>query len=190
MKGYKALNQDMSAKYSNMIYEIGKTYYTKKIPILCNRGYHFCEKLEQIQPFYDIATSRIFEVDATGELIIGEDKCVTNEITLIRELSKAEIKEYFINNLNILINDKFWRTRQAVAKQGCGLDKLIFDSNGHVRRAVAEKKYGLNILVYDKDFSVRCAVAKQGYGLDILINDIDCDVKIAAQEKLNEISNM
>ena len=60
MKGYKALDWDMRAAYGNeMQYKLGKTYtvYGKVVP--CENGFHFCEKIEELNCCYDIASSRI-----------------------------------------------------------------------------------------------------------------------------------
>ncbi len=194
MKGYKALDWDMRAAHGNkMQFELGKTYFVDGEVIPCKNGFHFCEKIEYLNCYYNIANSRIFEVEADGIIIRTEDKCVTERIKLVRELSKEEISKYFEQNLqllichnkayiryavaeqgyglNVLINDKNWQVREAVAKQGYGLDILIHDEDWCVREAVAKQGYGLDILIYDNDWCVREAVAKQGYGLDILIND-------------------
>ena len=62
------------------------------------------------------------------------------------------------------------------------------DQYPDVRRAVARQGYGLNILVYDVDREVRIEVARQGYGLDILINDIDTYVRSVARRVLTYLN--
>ena len=100
MKGYKALDQEMRAILGNeMQYELGKTYtvYGKVVP--CENGFHFCEKIEELNCYYNIEDSRIFEVEADGIIIKSEDKYVAEKIKLVRELSKEEISKYFEQNL-------------------------------------------------------------------------------------------
>lgn len=46
---------------------------------------------------------------------------------------------------------------------------MIDDSSAWVREAVARQGYGLDILVHDDVFTVRAAVASQGYALDVLV---------------------
>ena len=60
------------------------------------------------------------------------------------------------------------------------LDILVNDKDYAVRVAVAEKGYGLDKLVNDRYWQVREAVARQGYGLDQLINDTSIAVRRAA----------
>lgn len=204
MKGYKALNIDMSSAYGDMSYEIGKKYTISGDLVPCENSYHFCENLEDIENYYTISKSRIFEVKAEGKIIDEYNKSCAESITLIRELSKEEIHQYFMDSkerilkmslycrkaladqglcLDKLINDENWRVRVAVAGQNYGLNILIHDEDWRVRRAVAEQNYGLNILIHDRSQYVRAAVAKQGYGLDILVNDEDWRVRITVAEQ-------
>ncbi len=184
MKGYKALDQEMRAILGNeMQYELGKTYtvYGKVVP--CENGFHFCEKIEELNCYYNIEDSRIFEVEADGIIIKSEDKYVAEKIKLVRELSKEEISKYFEQNLQLLVcHDKAY-IRYTVARQGYGLNILVHDEDRDVRYAVARQGYGLDILVHDKDYCVRCMVAEQGYGLDILVHDCDRDVRCIVANK-------
>ena len=208
MKGYKALNMDMSSAHGDMIYKIGKKYTITGKLEMCENGFHFCEELENIENYYAITKSRIFEIEAEGKIIDEYDKSCAESITLIRELSKEEIHQYFVDSkerilkmslycrkaladqglcLDKLANDENWRVRAAVAEQGYGLDVLINDKNWCVRRAVARQGYGLDILVNDEDCDVRAAVAKQGYGLDILVHDVSWYVRRAAKQKMEAL---
>ena len=160
----------------------------------------FRKCLEDIELYYKIAESRIFEVEADGEIIDGGNKSCAESITLVRELSKEEIRQYFVDSkerilkmslycrksladqgicLDKLVHDDDGRVRAAVAEQGYGLDILIHDEDWRVRAAVARQGYGLDILIHDKNWCVRRTMARQGYGLDILVNDEDCDVRAA-----------
>ena len=51
-------------------------------------------------------------------------------------------------------------------KKDCGLDILIKDKDWRIRAAVARRGYRLDALINDEDEDVRVAVAQQGYGLD------------------------
>lgn len=206
MKGYKALDWDMRATDEyKMQFELGKTYSVDKEITLGIRGFHFCEKIENLNFSYGTVDSRIFEVEAEGDIITYDMKYVARSITLVRELTKTEISSYFKQNmktliestnynvrravakqgygLDVLVSDKVAFIRSIVAEQGYGLDKLIDDENWFVRRVVAERGYGLDVLVYDENSKVRCAVAKQGYGLDKLIHDEDSCVRRMVAEQ-------
>ena len=69
MKGYKALNMDMSSAYGDISYEIGKKYTITGKLQMCENGFHFCKYLEDIENHYTITKSRIFEVKAEGKII-------------------------------------------------------------------------------------------------------------------------
>lgn len=180
MKGYKALDQEMRAAHgNNMQYELGKDYSVNGEVIPCRNGFHFCEKIEELNCYYDIADSRIFEVVADGIIRQDENKYVAEKIRLVRELSKEDIKKYFEQKVQWLICHHKAYVREAIANQGYGLDVLINDEDYDVRVAVANQGYGLDVLVHDEDCDVRVAVANQGYGLDVLVSDGDYDVRKA-----------
>ena len=88
MKGYKAFREDMTCR--DMQYEVGKTYkHSGKIE-LCSSGFHFCRDPVDCFNFYD-KYSRLCEVEASGEIIHGDDgKSVCSEITILRELTGRE----------------------------------------------------------------------------------------------------
>ena len=89
MKGYKGFNQDLTCR--DFQYEVGKTYEMSGVIGLCFRGFHFCERLADCFDYYDKHSSRFCEIE-TGELVVrGSDKCCTDKITIVRELSRIEI---------------------------------------------------------------------------------------------------
>ena len=133
MRGYKALNEDMSTLYGDMTYELNKEYEIEGELIMCENGYHFCTELINVFIYYP-SDSRVFEIDTLdGEIIKKGDKYCSSKIKLIREISKEEINKYIEDNLDILINDPNPNVREAVAKKGYGLDKLINDEYEYVR---------------------------------------------------------
>ena len=170
MKGYKALNMDMSSAYGDMTYEIGKKYTITGKLEMCKNGFHFCKRLDDIGGYYKITESRIFEIEAEGNIINRDSKFCAESITLARELSKEEIYQHFVDNQERILK-KNWRCRKTLADQGLCLDKLVHDENPIVRAVVASQGYGLDILVNDNSPLVREEVARQKYGLSILIND-------------------
>lgn len=183
MKGYKALGEDMRAIYGNgMQFEVGKKYTVTGEIVPCKNGFHFCKKIVYLNRCYDIKDSRIFEIEAYGDIKGDYQKYAAESICLMRELTKEEINGYFKQNYQKIIYDKDWLVRTAVAKQGYGLDVLVCDEHWLVRKAVAEQGYGLDILLHDNDCDVRNAVARQGYGLDELVYDQDYCVREIAKE--------
>ena len=93
MKGYKAFNKDLTCR--GFQYEIGKEYVHKGNIVLCEEGFHFCKKIVDIQCYYNLNDEeiRLCEIEATGQVIEGDDKCVTDKIKIIRELTREEMYE-------------------------------------------------------------------------------------------------
>ena len=84
VKGYKAFNKDMTCK--DFQYEIGKEFKHEGTIGLCESGFHFCKKIIDILNFYNLESDavRFCEIEATGEIIEGDNKCVTDKIKIIR----------------------------------------------------------------------------------------------------------
>ena len=93
MKGYKALNKDMTA-YGGFLYELGKTYHMDGEIKPCARGFHFCKSIADCYHFYGMNDDTVIcEVDASGEVKTdGDIKFVTNEITIIAIVEGDERK--------------------------------------------------------------------------------------------------
>ena len=162
MRGYKALNKDMSTLYGDMTYELNKEYEIERKLIMCENGYHFCKELINVFNYYPL-DSRVFEIDTLdGEIIKEGDKYCSRKIKLIREISEDEINKYIEDNLDKFSNSENYLFRSKVAKQGYCLDKLINDEDPCVRAEVAKKGYGLDKLINDEDPNVRAAVANKG----------------------------
>ena len=92
MKGYKVFNPDWTCR--DMQYEVGKTYEMKETPIICERGFHFCERVVDCFEYYRFdSNNKVAEIEAFGELDFEEDenKHCTNKIKIIRELNWHEV---------------------------------------------------------------------------------------------------
>ena len=89
MKGYKGFDKDLKCR--DFQFEVGKEYQIDGELEICNRGFHFCQKLINVYDFYSFGDSRICEIEALGNVITEESKSVTNHIEIIRELTKFEV---------------------------------------------------------------------------------------------------
>lgn len=70
MRGYKALDQDMRAIRGNgMQFEMDRLYSIRGNVVPCYNGFHFCKAIEYLNVYYNIKNSRIFEMEADGEII-------------------------------------------------------------------------------------------------------------------------
>ena len=92
MKGYKVFNPDWTCR--DMQFEVGKSYEMEEEPVVCKRGFHFCEKAADCFQYYKFdSDNKVAEIEAFGELDFEEDKkkhC-TNKIKIISELNWHEV---------------------------------------------------------------------------------------------------
>jgi hypothetical protein len=90
VKGYKVFEPDWTCR--GFQYEVGKTYEEDVTPRVCERGFHFCKKAADCFSYYPFdPKSKVAEVIALGEIDEDEDKCCTNRIQIIREVSWEEL---------------------------------------------------------------------------------------------------
>lgn len=147
VEGYKAVNPDMSAKWGEMTYEVGKLYEMEGDVALCKYGYHFCLKPEFIRGYYQFG--RLFKVRAEVEKdeyeklkengfytykekssysIYGValhdrtvDKMVARKIELVEEITDYEIiKKVWENNpLFVKTETDWWEFINFCKKAKC-----------------------------------------------------------------------
>ena len=102
---YKGFESDLTCR--GFQYEIGKTYTMAGPPEICKHGFHFCRKLIDVLSYYPMTdiylypictmtNNRYCVVEVIGE--IDEDnrydsKGVTNQIKIVRELTKEEFNK-------------------------------------------------------------------------------------------------
>ena len=95
----------MAAIYGNgMTYELGKWYEVDGEIKPCKNGFHFCKKLEDTHWYYNLFESRLFEIEADGEILEASNtKMVCSKIRLVREilLEEWQTEENFLKILKI-----------------------------------------------------------------------------------------
>jgi hypothetical protein len=88
---YKVFDPDWKCK--GFQYEVGKTYSMKEDPILCERGFHGCKKVNDCFTYYSFdPKNKVAECELFGT-VIGEDgnKQAGNNITILKEISWEEM---------------------------------------------------------------------------------------------------
>src|SRR5690606_3271747 len=99
MRGYKAT--DSNGKCLNFQFRVGKTYSIKGELEICKNGFHFCQNFFDVYNYYSKSEeTRIFEVEALGQVITEQDKSVTNKIKIVREIKGKELLKFWINRTN------------------------------------------------------------------------------------------
>ena len=90
MQGYKVFKPDWTCR--GFQYEVGKTYKHEGEIELCESGFHFCKELTNCFNYYSFnSNNKVAEVEAIGKIINGKTKSVTDEITILRELTWYEV---------------------------------------------------------------------------------------------------
>ena len=91
IKAYKVFNSDWTCR--DFKYKIGKTYSDPKEPIMCERGFHACQKVADCFNYYRFdPQNKVAEVELWGTVLGGDgDKQCANNITIIKELSWSEM---------------------------------------------------------------------------------------------------
>lgn len=90
VKGYKVFKHDWSCR--GFRYEVGKSYEMDAEPIICDSGFHFCQKLENCFKHYMFdPQNKVAEVEAYGDVISKDGKSCTNKIKILREIPWGEV---------------------------------------------------------------------------------------------------
>ena len=92
VKGYKAFWQDWTCR--GFRYEVGKTYKHEGEIEPCKSGFHFCRELKDCLDYYRLDNDEIIvfaEVEALGKVIDHENKSVTDEIRIVKEIPIEEV---------------------------------------------------------------------------------------------------
>ena len=90
VRGYKVFNSDWTCR--------GKQYtcpgkFEEDVKLLiCSRGIHFCKKAVDCFTYYDFNPDfHVAEVVAYGRVVERDDKCVTDKLEIVREISWHEV---------------------------------------------------------------------------------------------------
>lgn len=96
----KGFNKDLVCR--GYQFEIGKEYkidlpegYKLTVNDLCsNKVFHFCDGLAKVHNYYSCydETNRYCIIEVLGELVEGDDKCGSNHIKIVREMTPEELQ--------------------------------------------------------------------------------------------------
>jgi len=89
IKGYKFVNDDLTSTHNNYRWKIGKWNKSEGELKPCETGLHASRTPYDVSQF-PIA-NRLFVVEARGEVVYGENKFVSREMRLIKELPTKKI---------------------------------------------------------------------------------------------------
>jgi len=87
MIAYKAT---YNFKCRNQEYKVGKTYTADRMKI-CEYGFHFCQKMEDVLNYYSFSSDFILlEIEILGNVHTEGDKSVTDKLKVIRVIPEEE----------------------------------------------------------------------------------------------------
>ena len=96
VKGFKVFNPDWTCNPNGkpFQYEVGGIYEEDVKPMVCDRGFHFCEKAADCFNYYQFnPDNKVAEVVALGEVDSDGTKSCTNKIQIVREIPWQELLE-------------------------------------------------------------------------------------------------
>ena len=92
VKGFKVFNADWTCR--NKQYSCPGKFEENVVLSMCGKGMHFCKKVIDCFNYYDFAPSHhVAEVIAYGDVVEKGDKCVTDKLEIVREISWSELLE-------------------------------------------------------------------------------------------------
>lgn len=92
MRGYKIFNPGWTCR--GFQYKVGKTYKETGELEICQNGFHFCKQITDCFNYYGFSpNNKVAEIVALGDIIEGTDKCCTNKIKILREITWEEVLE-------------------------------------------------------------------------------------------------
>ena len=100
-------------------FEVGKVYDTgadeEKLELCSNTVFHFCRNLEKVHNHYSAnpkENNRFCEIEVLGRLVEDEEKCGSNKIKIVREITGQELANLrgFKNGNTGLFNTGNWNT--------------------------------------------------------------------------------
>ena len=90
MRAYKVFSPDWTCR--GFKYQVGETYEEDINPSVCDRGFHFCKKLADCFNYYNFdSDNKVAEIEALGDIADGDDKCCTNKIKIVKEITWHEV---------------------------------------------------------------------------------------------------
>ena len=89
---------DENLRCRDFQFEIGKEYDTgyadNELELCSNTVFHFCKTLQEVHGYYNARppkNNRFCEIEVLGRLVEEKDKCGSNKIKIVREITGAEL---------------------------------------------------------------------------------------------------
>lgn len=132
--GYKASDNGVCI---NLKYVVGRTYRKKRLPKVCEYGYHYCMDIDDVLLYYTYqkGVTKLFEIEDFGDFLVSGNKTVTNAIKIVREIP--------FNEWNTLMKRTIFDENQNIIRQekeNCSWIEWKYNSDG--RKILQEQSDG------------------------------------------------
>lgn len=94
VRGYKVFRNDWTCSPSGNTkqYACPGDFTEDLVPVRCGQGMHFCRRAIDCFNYYSFdPDNKVAEVVAYGEIVEESDKCCTNKLKIVREISWQEL---------------------------------------------------------------------------------------------------
>jgi hypothetical protein len=89
--GFKGTDPAMRCR--GMQFKMGTAHRHDSKLEMCKSGFHFCPQLANVGRYYSFSTARVFLVQHGTNVLTAYNKCVTDEIVFLREITAATVAE-------------------------------------------------------------------------------------------------
>lgn len=125
------ISRTLIERSKKFTYEVGKTYKIDDGIKICEKGFHFCKVARDVLCYYPYSKSFILlEVDVTGKIYDNVNISVTDELTVIRIVPKAEYWELL--NIELDANNNMVKEVDVAG----GIYVWEYDSNNNLIKEI------------------------------------------------------
>lgn len=189
IKGYKGLKKDQTCK--GIFFPTGERIIHSGNIKLCEKGFHFCEKLEDVFNYYPKHKSHIYaevEIPDTAQVLKdpNENKSVTNVIKIVKILSDEEIRNILTQSMYDravkIVKEKYIPIQKRYPDTVClgGSLSLILQGYTLTYRTNLDMDIVIPYYMNMKEMLFNSGVLKeneQNSSINILGDEIDCELK-------------
>ena len=95
-------------------FEIGKEYKidSDELELCTDTVFHYCKSMQNVHYFYNVNVSRFCEIEVLGEEVTDGEKCGSNHIRIVREITGEELDELVgrVNGNTGIFNNGCWNS--------------------------------------------------------------------------------
>ena len=183
----KGMNKNMMCR--GFQFEVGKEYKIdhgdKPLELCSDTVFHFCDSLQKVHKFYkcDDKYNRFFVIEALGEIITDNEKCGSDHIRIVREITgdELDIMRGTINGNTGLFNSGYMNS----GDMNSGYRNSGDMNSGYRNSGIANKcDFSSGIFCNESDMDIRIFNKPSGMSLKEFINSKYYDALVSAPFEL------